>query len=167
MTVILNFGCFRLERKTGLRGGGIAFYCRKGIKTSAKLKSNADSTTESLGIEIQGLNHQKRMIIYNPHRLNNLATFFDQLKSISLIYENVIICADFNIKLLWSDLLSQRCFDNITTCGLYIVKRYPTRFAPNCNPALPDIMACSDKSLSIHFVQLSLVECFDHDVLCL
>ena len=125
---LLNFTCTRLDRRNGLRGGGIAFYCRKGIKTSAKLKSNADSTTESLGIEIQGLNHQKCMFIgvYNLHRLISLESFCDQLKSISLIYENVIMCGDFNIKLLWSDLLSQRCFDNITTCGLYIVNRYPT-----------------------------------------
>ena len=50
---LLNFSCTRLDRRNGLRGRGIA--CRKGIKTSVKLKSNADSSTEFLGIEVQAL----------------------------------------------------------------------------------------------------------------
>ena len=77
--------------------------------------------------------------------------------------ENIIMCGDFNINLLRNDPLSQRFCDNISS--FFIVNRYPTRFAPNCNPALLDIMACSNKSLSIHFEQLSLDGLSDHDLL--
>ena len=113
------------------------------------------------------MNHHRCLLIgvYNPHRLNNLESFFEQLKSASILHENIIMCGDFNINLLRNDPLSQRFCDNISACGLFIVNRYPTRFAPNCNSALLDIMACSDKSLSIHFDQLSLDGLSDHDLL--
>ena len=76
---LLNFSCTRLDRRNGLRGGGFAFYYRKGITTSVKLKSNTDSSTEFLGIEIQAMYHQTCMIIgvYNSHRINSWASFFD------------------------------------------------------------------------------------------
>ena len=69
------------------------------------------------------------------------------------------MCGDFTVKLLRYDLQLQRF------CGLYNVNRFPTQFAPNCNPALLDIMACLDKSLYIHFDQLSLDGLSEHDLL--
>ena len=113
------------------------------------------------------MNNQKCLLIgvYNPHRLNNLDSFFEQLKSLSLLHENIIMCEDFNINLPRNDLVSQRFCDNITACVIYIVNRYVIRFAPNCNSALLNIMACSDKSLSILFDQLSLDGLSGHDLL--
>ena len=49
----------------------------------------------------------------------------------------------FNINLLQNSARSISCCDNIrvTLYGLKIVnKYYPTRFAPNCNPSLLDLM---------------------------
>ena len=59
--------------------------------------------------------------------------------------------------------MAKRFCANIRACGVHIVNQDPTRFAPNCNPALLDIMTCSNKSLSIH--QLSLDGISDHDLL--
>ena len=164
---IPNFSCTRLDRRNGLRGGGIAFYCKKGIKITTKLQSSSISSVEFFGIELQGQNHRKCLIIavYNPSRTNNLDTFFGQLKTISPAYEDIVICADFNINLLRNDLLAERFCDDVTACGLYIVNKYPTRFAPNCNPALLDIMMCSNKSQVIHIDQLSIGGVSDHELL--
>ena len=60
---LLNHSCNRNDRRNGLRWGGIAFYCKKGITTYFTLKSNADSSTEFLGIEVQAMNHQKYVLI--------------------------------------------------------------------------------------------------------
>ena len=75
----------------------------------------------------------------------------------ALKFENIIVCGDFNINLLQNNTISISFCDNIALYDLNIVnKYYPTRFAPNCNPSLLDVMICSPNSLTIHFVQVSL-----------
>ena len=91
--VIFNFSCTRLDRCNGLCGGGIAFYCKKGLKTTIKLKSCQSSAIELLGIEV-GLNRQKCLFIgvYTPNRSNHLESLFGKLSNISPEYENLIMC---------------------------------------------------------------------------
>ena len=105
--------------------------------------SSTNSDIEYLGIELRGLSLMKCLLIgvYNPVRTNNFDSFFNQLKDISLAYENIIICGGFNINLLRNDILAERFCDNVTVCNLYtIVNLCPTRFAPHCNPSLLDLM---------------------------
>ena len=49
----------------------------------------------------------------NPNRNNNLEIFLEQLRNISLVYENIVVSGDFNIDVLRKDL----------------------KFAPNVSPA--------------------------------
>ena len=87
------------------------------------------------------------------------------MKTISPAFEDIIICGDFNINLLRNDLLAEQFCDDVTACGLYIVNKYPTQFSPNCNPALLDIMVCSNKSQVIHIEQLAIGGISDHELL--
>ena len=54
---------------------------------------------------------------------------------------------------------------SVTCCRLYVVNNIATRFATNCNPALLDLIMCSNDSMSIHFDQLVQSRFTDHDVL--
>ena len=60
---IINYSCTRLVRKNDLRGAGIAFYFKKGIKTSIQLMPNIDDSTEFLAVEILAMNHQRCLLI--------------------------------------------------------------------------------------------------------
>lgn len=164
---LLNFSCTRLDRQNGLRGGGIAIYCRKSLITKVRLKSSINNPIEFLGVEVQGSNNNKCLIIavYNPSRNNNLEIFFEQLRNICLVYENIVVCGDFNIDILRNDLKAQQFTDNANACGLNIINQWPTRFAPNASPALLDVTMCSNLSRTVHYDQLSLAGISDHDML--
>ena len=163
-----DFFLLRHDRQNKLRGGGIAIYCKKGLKADIKLKSSFDSAVEYLGIEVRGRCNSKCLIVcvYNPTATNNLENFFEDLLSFSLKYENLIVCGDFNINLLRGDLRALRFVETISSYGFNVVNQlWPTRFAPNCNPSLLDLVICSKKSHSLHFDQLSLAGISDHDLL--
>ena len=103
--------------------------------------------------------------VYNPSRYNNLEIFFEQLRNICLVYENIVVCVDFNIDILRNDLKAQQFTDNANACGLNIINQWPTRFALNASPALLDVMMCSNLSRTVHYDQLSLAGISDHDML--
>ena len=153
----------RHDRQKDSRGGGIAVYCKIGLKATIVMKSTLDSSVEYLGIEIQGEYNAKCLIVcvYNPHYTNNLNGFFEELGYKSLNYENVIVCGDFNVNIIKDDLRAQQFIDNVTTCGLSIVnQRWPTRYVVNSTPALLDVMMCSKKSHSIYLAQYLITICY-------
>ena len=131
------------------------------------LKSTAKEAVEYIGVEISGHDNTKCVLIcvYNPSRLNDLSCLFAKLAQISLQYEKIIVCGDFNINLLNNDPKARLFIDNIASCGLLVVNNLPTRYGINCSPALLDLVLCSNTSLSIHFDQISLGGISDHDML--
>ena len=163
-----NYFLLRHDRQKDSRGGGIAVYCRIGLKATIVMKSTLVSSVEYLGIEIQGEYNAKCLIVcmYFPHYTNYLNGFFEELGYKSSNYENVIVCGDFNVSIIKDHLSAQQFIDNVTTCGLSIVnQRWPTRYGVNSTPALLDVMMCSKKSHSIYFDQLCLGGISDHDLL--
>ena len=162
-----KYKLFRHDRQTDSRGGGVAFYIRNNLQTRIVLKSSIDEPVEYIGVELSAHDKSKCLCIcvYNPSRTNNLCSLFEKLVEIFLHYEKIIVCGDFNINILSDDMKSTAFKDSVASCGLNIINTLPTRYGPNCSPALLDLVLCSNKSLTIHFDQLSLGGLSDHDML--
>uniref|UniRef100_A0A1A9WPF3 Endonuclease/exonuclease/phosphatase domain-containing protein n=1 Tax=Glossina brevipalpis TaxID=37001 RepID=A0A1A9WPF3_9MUSC len=101
---ISGFNVVRHDRTYSTRGGDIAFYIKQNLNSKIVLKSGHDSIVEYLGVEISG-NNSKCLImcVYNPHMCYRVDDVFSALDEISVAYENIVLCGDFNVDLLLND----------------------------------------------------------------
>uniref|UniRef100_A0A1A9WJW1 Endonuclease/exonuclease/phosphatase domain-containing protein n=1 Tax=Glossina brevipalpis TaxID=37001 RepID=A0A1A9WJW1_9MUSC len=102
---ISGFDVVRHDRTCSSRGGGVALYIKRNLKSKIVLKSGDDSIVEYLGVEISG-NNSKCLImcVYNPPRCYRVDDVFSALDEISVAYENIVLCGDFNVDLLLNDI---------------------------------------------------------------
>lgn len=163
-----DFKLIRNDRKTGLRGGGVAIYYKNYLNCKIIYKSDDNSAVEFLLTEISD-NRQRCLVacVYNPSRSFDLINFFQTLQEYCSQYENIILCGDLNIDLLENERKSMELTDNLASVGLFVVNKYATRFGPNSKPSLLDVTCVVDMKNVNHFEQLSLPGVSDHDMLFL
>lgn len=162
---INNFKLIRNDRKTGLKGGGLAIYIKKQIKHKIIHKSDANDAVEYLLVEVFD-KMQKCLVVcvYNPSKLYDLSNFFHILMQFSSQYEHIIFCGDLNIDLLENDNRSKDLMDKLTSVGICKLNNFPTRYSVASKPSLLDILGVADDINVNHFEQLSLPGLSDHDM---
>lgn len=163
-----DFRVLRNDRNTGGRGGGIAIYCKNYLQQKLIHASGSAEQAEYMFVEV-GSTSSKCLVacVYNPNKRNDLSTLFCKISELSLLYEHVLVCGDFNIDLLQKDLRCEKFIDDISAAGLVIMNQHATRFAPNCKPSLLDLVCVGDFKYVNHNEQLSLAGISDHDLLFL
>lgn len=161
-----NYNLYRNDRVTSTTGGGVAIYCKSSLNCRMVIKSYNESV-EYLIIEIYD-GHQKCLIscCYIPDRRFSPEPFFSALSEFSPVYDNIIVCGDFNANLLKRDSRAHQMKDFVSSCGLTILNdSVPTCFRPNAPPSLLDFIIVSDPSSVLVYDQLSLEGISEHDLL--
>lgn len=79
-------------------------YISRCLSYKLALKSEHDSAVEHLGVEIGG-KHSKCFIrcVDNPHGRKCLDDIFRALDMVSVSFESIILCGDFNVELHLND----------------------------------------------------------------
>lgn len=128
MVEIPEFKLFRNDRKSK-RGGGVALYLRKEIKSSYFLCSDESSLVEYLFVK-SIINGTKFLIgtVYNPSRENDISAFLNTLESVICQFDHVILLGDFNINLLQQDNVCLKFLDNVNSLALSSVPFAATHF---------------------------------------
>uniref|UniRef100_A0A1A9WIY8 Endonuclease/exonuclease/phosphatase domain-containing protein n=1 Tax=Glossina brevipalpis TaxID=37001 RepID=A0A1A9WIY8_9MUSC len=103
----------RHDRTYSSRGDGIAFNIKQNLNSKIVLKSGDDSIVEYLAVEISGNNIKcVVMCVYNPNRCYCLDYVFSALDEVSVAYENIILCGDFNVVLVVNDVRATQLRDS-------------------------------------------------------
>lgn len=104
--------------RPAIRGGGVAFYVSKKLKTRVISRSEG-SDVEYLFMEVVSVMSRVLVgVIYRPR--GSLTSLDDELSQILPNYDNVILMGDFNLNLL-QDSLSTSCASFFRNFGLDII----------------------------------------------
>lgn len=162
---MFGYKLYRNDRITNTTGGGVAIYCKSTLRCEVIGKSE-DNGIEYLMLEVSdGCVKCIVSCVYNPSRNFSPDPFFSVVANFAQLYEHFIICGDFNTDLGRHDILSHKLIDLVLSNGLVVKNSYPTRYAPNSNPSLLDLLIVSDASNVLLFDQLALEGISDHDLL--
>lgn len=154
-----GYKLFRADR--GRRGGGVAIYIKKNISCKLVSRSTADDCIEFLFLEL--LCNNKKLLIgaaYRPNCRTNYQVFMEKLEQIVLLYEDIVICGDFNDNVLKESLL----IPEMQSFGLTLVNTTePTHFSALSN-SLIDLFFVSSKNKILLYDQLSAPMFSKHDL---
>lgn len=161
---IPGYKLFRADRARR-RGGGVAIYVRKDLKSKILSQSLGESLADFLVLEIT-FHGQKIMIgtIYNPPRVNGLPIFFPALANLVPMYRHCILLGDFNIDLLVTNRETTEFRSKLDDLALSIISSEPTHF--QSTPTLIDLCITNNPDLIQMFSQISLPGIpTDHDLI--
>lgn len=160
-----DYHLFRTDRIG--HAGGVAIYVRNGVSAKIVLASKPGESIEFLFIEIffNGNNNKKLLtgVVYRPNRRTDYDHLVDKLEEIALVYNDVIVCGDFNNNVLHDSLLES----DLQSLGLTLVhKSIPTHYSNTTNTLIDLIfVSCSNKILL--YDQLAAPMFSNHDLLFL
>ncbi|XP_058974110.1 uncharacterized protein LOC131800622 [Musca domestica] len=158
---IPGYTLFRADRKTF--AGGSCIYVRSGIKCKVKLKSDNCNSNEYIFLELILRRNQKCLVgcVYRPNKQSNVTELISELQNISMSYEDVIICGDFNSNILVEKSLT----DEFEALDLYpINSTCPTHYH-STSSSLIDIIFLNQLSKLLLYDQLSAPMFSKHDLL--
>lgn len=157
-----NYKLHRCDRVT--HAGGVAIYVKNGISSKIFKKSEQNEKIEYIFIEIASRGNKILVgCVYRPNRSIATENFFKTLEEFSCMFEDVVICGDFNSNLLVENFLIK----DMETIGVYPTNiAIPTHFTAS-NNSLLDIVFVSDKEKVLLYDQIT-ASCFSkHDLLFL
>ena len=162
MFEIAGYNIFRMDREK--RSGGVVIYVMNNFKCNVVNKSSVQSPIEYIFLEV--LVGENKVLIGNVYRNNNTVDFFpliNEIKSISIKYEKIIISGDFN-----NNILKENIFKNeMISIGLHLVNStQPTHFTKT-NSTLLDLFFIDDIRNAILYDQLSCPNFSKHDLIFL
>ena len=154
---IEGYKIFRADRlkQNVKRSGGVAIFVKNKIPCKF---------VEYLFIEIHSTD-SKMLIgsIYRPHRSIDCLPILNVIQDISFVYDNVVICGDFNSNALCDDsLISEMLSLGLYSCNLFM----PTHFSKFSNSLL-DMFFVSNLSNKLLYDQLSCSAFSKHDLIYL
>ncbi|XP_075155471.1 uncharacterized protein LOC142228831 [Haematobia irritans] len=156
-----GYKLFRADRESN--AGGVCMYLRNEMRGNLKLKSECSSPIEYLFLEVYPENGDKILIgtVYRPNRNIPTSYILDTLELLTMYYNDVIICGDFNSNLLVDKILST----SMNTFGLYSINTtIPTHYTHTGNTLIDAIFVnCLNKILL--YDQLSAPTFSKHDLL--
>lgn len=163
-----DFCVVRNDRHLSERSGGIAIYHKNTLLSKIIYKSDELDPVDFLMVEFYN-NFQRCLVIciYNPNKSYDLSNLFLNIYKYSAIYEHILLCGDLNIDLLVENDRTKNLLDNMSSAGLNVINKLPTRFGPHSKPGLLDLFCVSDVNNVLHFEQLSLSGVSDHDLIFL
>lgn len=163
-----DFSLLRNDRSTRCRGGGIAIYFNSMLKCKVLHKSLCSYVVECMFLEFND-NVQKCLVVcvYNPHKCNDLTSTFTKISELSVNYVHVLVCGDFNVDILNNNARSKHLLSSFNSCGINIVNKYATRFAPHCKPTMLDLFGTSEVNNVNQVDQFPLAGISDHELMYL
>lgn len=157
-----NSNEFTNEQYKSPRGGGVAIFVKKSIISKLRFTSLPGEHIEYLFIEMFA-NGNKLLLgcVYRPNRTLPLNDFQSKLETFTILYEDVIVCGDFNSNILSENILT----NSMNSLGLISTNStVPTHYTATTNTLL-DIFFVSDRNKVLLYDQLS-VPCFSkHDLI--
>lgn len=160
-----DYHLFRTDRIG--HAGGVATYVRNGVSAKIVLASKPGESIEFLFIEIffNGNNNKKLLtgVVYRPNRRTDYDHLVVKSEKITLVYNDVVVCGDFNNNVLHDSLLES----DLQSLGLTLVnKSIPTHYSNTTNTLIDLIfVSCSNKILL--YDQLAAPMFSNHDLLFL
>lgn len=157
-----NYNLYRCDRKS--HAGGVAIYVRKGIICKLCYNSEPMEQIEYLFVEITSLGNKMLVgCVYRPHRKIKTDDFLKILENLTLKYEDIVICGDFNS----NALVESHLVNNMKTIGLYPTNSTVPTYYPATRNSLLDIIFVSNEEKILLYDQLT-ASCFSkHDLLFL
>ena len=161
-----GYKVFRADRmkQNVKRSGGVAIFVKNNIPCNLIVKSPNDSSIEYVFIEIYSA--ESKMLVgsvYRPHRTIDFTPILNIIHDISLIYNNVVVCGDFNSNALCDDSFTSE----MLALGLFLCNFcFPTHFSKFSNSLL-DMFFVSDLSNKLLYDQLSCSAFSKHDLIFL
>lgn len=157
-----KYNIFRCDRET--LGGGVSIFVKKNICCKIIQKSKPEDKVEHVFVEIQSKGSKLLLgCVYRPNRRINTDNFQSFLDNVTVSYEDVIVCGDFNSNIL----IESKLLDDMLSIGLYPTNTtIPTHFSRTINSLL-DIFFVSDQQKVLLYDQL-IASCFSrHDLIFL
>lgn len=89
--------------------GGIAFYIKPGLNSKIVWKSDEDSGERECSgvscVEVSANNPKYFVMwLYNPNKCKSLYVILGTSDEVSVAYEDIIFCRDFNVDMLLNDV---------------------------------------------------------------
>lgn len=161
---ISGYNLLRKDRKGDKRGGGVAIYYKRYLQVKI-INDMILNLIETLNLEIK-TRSSKILVscVYNPSKSYDLSHFFHAIADLSICYDYIICCGDFNVNLLSSETATTNIMDLLSLAALSVVNStVPTRFCNNAAPSLLDYFIVSDLTKVLFFNQIDFVS--DHDLI--
>jgi len=155
---------YKLVRADRLNhAGGVCMYISNQLNFKIIEKSDIDCEMEYLFVEIGSESKVLVGTVYRPNNRVDVNHFFNEVRNISLPYNDVIIAGDFN-----SDLLKRtNISNNMLSLGLHPTNTtLPTHFSANSNTLL-DLFFVNQKHKVLRYDQLSAPMFSKHDLIYL
>ena len=160
----LHVDGYKLYRpdRVGRRGGGIAVYVSQNIPCTVVERSERDSKTEFLFLELY-IGETKILCcsFYNPPRINCYSLLENKLRNYVSKYDDVIILGDLNKDFFSSDQSMKNLFD---AYNIQNHVRAPTHITANSSTCIDYMASCfAEKVLGIN--QIGYPNFSKHDIL--
>lgn len=157
-----EFKIFRCDRET--LGGGVSIYVKKNICSKFVCKSDKEDKIEYLFVELLSKGNSMLLgCVYRPNCRINTDTFQRLLENITINYEDVIVCGDFNSNIL----VENKFLNDMLSIGLHPTNTtVPTHFSNTTNSLL-DIFFVSNKKNILIYDQLIAPSFSRHDLIFL
>lgn len=161
-----NFKIYRNDRNS--RGGGVAIYINKSLKSRKIASSSACDTTEYIFIEIlNGIDKCLLGCVYKPPDVTSLddTAFENFVASNAANYNHIIIAGDFNFNLLQSNKPVNEFKDFLSLYSLSSVNSsYPTHFTAT-SATLLDLFLVSNVLSVLKYDQITFSGFSNHDLI--
>ena len=162
-----GYQIFRNDRES--RGGGVAIFVRNGLTCRVLMKSSSsispgDGNIEFIFVEVSS--YGRKMLVgcvYRPNNRISFSNFYDAIGTLTMEYEDVVVCSDFN-----SNILLEASLTNyMLSLGLVCINTTAPTHHTSTSSTLIDLIFVTNDLRTLLYDQLS-APCFSrHDLLFL
>lgn len=164
---------YRLYRndRVGRGGGGVAVYVHDNLVSRVVLQSDSQYSRKPEYLFIEITSKQAKLLfitIYRPPKIELLSNIENDLMPMLAVYDNIVICGDFNCDMNGTSRVHDREFLTglFRTCSLEALPLQPTHHTATSH-TLIDWLLVSDLNMVLQHGQFPAPSISNHDLLYL